>query len=150
MTHNQNFTSAIIQIYLISPNDFVDIQVHLRKIEDHEKVFYSCNLLQKVKPLSILDSLYIQWNIWIFSFCLNLKNPASQNIRTFKDLKYRIVNIFRKVYSFWCSILCLGSFCTNCYATAQVLCYGRPECFDSSPQLRLSSGKAGWLASQVQ
>lgn len=51
MTHNQNFTPAIIQIYLISPNDFVDIQVHLKKIEDHEKV---------VKPFSTLDKLYIQ------------------------------------------------------------------------------------------
>lgn len=33
-------------------------------------------------------------------------------------------------------MLCLGSFFTNYYITAEVLlCYGSPECFDSSLQL---------------
>ncbi len=36
------------------------LQVHLNKLECHEKVIVSCNLFQKVKLSYILDSLHVK------------------------------------------------------------------------------------------
>ena len=72
-----------------------------------EKFIFFSNLIKKVTPSYIIESLHIKWHVSsLFSFNLDdydlqlmeIKNPVSQNIRI-KHLQYRNVGLRRALIS---------------------------------------------------
>ncbi len=46
--------------------EFIFLQVHLKKLEYHEKGDFFFHSFQKVKPMYYIDSLHIEWNIYLY------------------------------------------------------------------------------------
>ncbi len=98
----------------------VCIQVHLKKLEYHEKVQKN-HSFQKVKPIYYIDSLHIEWNIssLLSLQIMKIQNSVSQkiwilhNINKKKDILNRNVRLIKSMFISMHSILGWASFCMN-------------------------------------